>query len=645
MKGRIGASATGARGGPAGFRCALAMPAAAPKPRPMRTFSRWVTVALGLGAVWLGSARADEFAARYQAIADGAGRAPATARLHALFALDWEYTLACSPEFATYVGAPGHETSWTDLSPAAIAERRRGVGRALPVLATIERGELSAADQLSYDLFRRQTEEGVEGARFPTELYQVTQLSGVQQEAAQVFDAMPAATAAQLENELARLRALPRLVDQVIALLTEGLRRGVTPPQVTLRDVPAQVRAQIPADPFQSPLLHGFAAPAPTLSGEDSLRLRAAAAQAYTAQVRPAFQRLEQFLAERYVPGARTTVAASALPDGAAWYAWRIRTETSTTLTAAEIHAIGRAEVRRLRAEMERVMRQTGFTGTLPQFFHHLRTAPQFYYTDPEELLRAYRDIAKRIDPQLMKLFRTLPRTTYGVLPVPPYAAPSQTTAYYYPGSLESGRPGYFYANTYALATRPKWEMEALTLHESVPGHHLQIALAQELGALPEFRRHGGYTAFVEGWGLYAESLGDELGLYTDPYMKFGQLTYEMWRAIRLVVDTGLHALGWSREQAIQYFQDNAGKSEHDIVVEVDRYLVWPGQALAYKLGELKLKELRAYAERELGPKFDVRRFHDEVLRHGAIPLSVLDERLRAWVAEQKRAGPAGGGA
>ena len=603
----------------------------------MRSQLRFVTAALLLGAAFFMSARADEFDARYQGIVAAKGKATETERLQALFKLDWNYSMASSPETATYVGYPGYDTQWTDLAPAAIAERKSHAGRALPVLATIDRSQLSAADQVSYDLFKRQTEENVEGTRFPSELYQLTQLNGIQQEAAQLFGAMPAGTAAELENQLVRLQKLPGVVDHVIGLLTEGLKRGITPPQITLRDVPAQVLAQIPEDPFKSPLLTGFAEPPATLSGEDSLRLRAAAAKTYTEQVRPAFERLHAFLVDQYVPGARTTIAATALPDGAAWYAWRIKTQTSTNLTAQQIHEIGLAEVKRIRAEMERVKGLTGFKGTLPEFFTYLRTDPTFFYTDKDELIRAYRDIAKRIDPQLMKLFKTLPRSTYGVIPVPSYAEKSQTTAYYYPGSPETGRPGYFYANTYALNTRPKWEMESLTLHESVPGHHLQISLAQEMGALPEFRRNGGYTAFVEGWGLYSESLGDELGLYTDPYMKFGQLTYEMWRAVRLVVDTGMHSLGWTREQAIEFFKSNSSKSEHDIVVEIDRYIVWPGQALAYKLGELKLKELRAYATKELGPKFDVRLFHDEVLRNGAIPLSVLDEHIRAWVAEQKK--------
>jgi uncharacterized protein (DUF885 family) len=597
---------------------------------------RFLSAALLSGAAFLAGARADEFAARYQAIVDSKGKTPETERLHELFKVDWDYSMAESPETATYVGYPGYDTKWTDWSPTAIAERKQLADRPLKVLATINRAQLGPADQISYDIFKRQNEENVEGTRFPQELWQITQLSGVQQDAAQLLDVMPNASAAQLENQLARLRALPAQVDQVIALLEEGLRRGVTPPQITLRDVPQQVLNQIPDEALQSPLLRGFADLPSTMSGEDGMRLRAEAVKAYREQVRPAFQWLRGFLVKKYLPGARVNIAATGLPDGAAWYAWCIKTQTSTDLTAEQIHEIGLAEVKRIRAEMEKVKEQTGFKGTLAEFFVYLRTDPKFFFTDKDELIRAYRDIAKRVDPQLIKLFKTLPRLPYGVLPVPGYAEKSQTTAYYYPGAPDAARPGYFFANTYALNTRPKWEMQPLTLHEAVPGHHLQISLAQELGDLPEFRRYGGYTAFVEGWGLYAESLGEEMGFYTDPYDKFGQLTYEMWRAIRLVVDTGMHSMGWSRDQAIQFFKDNAGKTEHDITVEIDRYIVWPGQALAYKLGELKIKELRAYATKELGPKFDVRLFHDEVLRNGAVPLSVLDAHIKAWVAAQK---------
>ena len=603
----------------------------------MRSKLRFLAAALAFGAAFFVSSRADSFAARYQAVVDNKGKAADGVRLHDLFKADWDYTLDAYPELATYIGVPGHEMKWTDLSPAAIAERRQLLHRPLTVLATIDRAQLTPADRVNYDLFKRQAEETLEGAKFPTELYKITQLSGVQQDLAQLFSMMPKATPAQLENQLARLQALPAVVDQTIALLQEGLKRGMTPPQITLRDVPDQVHAQIPDEAFKSPLLAGFNDLSPTVPGEEGTRLRAAAAKTYAEQVRPAFQRLEAFIARQYLPGARTTIAASALPDGAAYYAWRIKTQTSTELTAQVIHDLGLSEVKRIRAEMEKVKTLAGFKGTLPEFFVYLQTDPKFFFTNKDDLMRGYRDIAKRVDPQLVKLFKTLPRLTYGVIEVPAYAEKSQTTAYYNGGSLAAGRPGYFYANTYALNTRPKWEMQPLTLHEAVPGHHLQISLAQEMGELPDFRIYGGYTAFVEGWGLYSESLGEEMGFYTDPYDKFGQLTFEIWRAVRLVVDTGMHSLGWSREQAIQYFKANSSKSEHDIIVEIDRYIVWPGQALAYKLGELKIKELRAYATQELGAKFDVRLFHDEVLRNGAVPLSVLDTNIKAWVAAQKQ--------
>jgi uncharacterized protein (DUF885 family) len=423
------------------------------------------------------------------------------------------------------------------------------------------------------------------------------------------------------------------LVDQTIALLERGLAAKITPPRVTLRDVPAQALNLVVDDPLQSPLLAAFAHFPPEMPAAEQERLRAAAVAAYRDAVAPAFRKLNAFLAQKYVPGARTTLAMRDLPDGLAWYAVRARSSTTTNLSPEQIHALGLAEVKRIRGQMDSVIAASGFRGSFADFVQFLRTDPRFYFTTPEDLLRASRDVAKRIDPALTRLFGTLPRLPYGVSPIPSYAERSQTTAYYQPGSPLAHRAGTYFVNTYNLPARPRWEMEALTLHEAVPGHHLQIALAQELDGVPEFRRYGGYTAFVEGWGLYSESLGGELGLYAEPYSKFGQLTYEMWRAIRLVLDTGIHTMGWTREQAIDYFKANAAKTEHDITVEVDRYIVWPGQALAYKIGELKIKELRAYATATLRDRFDVRAFHDQVLGAGAVPLDVLEARIHAWVA------------
>ena len=557
-------------------------------------------------------------------------------RLQKLFQLRWDYQMAESPETATYLGYPGQNGRWTDLSPAAVARRKREWQAPLRVLASIRRGRLSPGDQLSFDLFKKELDEAMEGLRFKGDFLVLNQMAGVQIDVAQTMEAAPHGTVRDYEEMLARLRGLPVLVEQTMGWLEQGLAVGITPPSVTFREVPEQVRNQMEPDPAGNPVLLWFKEfPAGVPAGEQE-RLRKEAVVVLAEKVIPAWARLHEFLVKKYLPGARATIALGALPDGPAWYAYQIRVNTTTGLSAKEIHALGLSEVKRIHAEMDRVMAAVKFKGTFDEFLVFLRTDPQFYFTDAESLLRAYRDIAKRADPELAKLFGRLPRLPYGVLPVPAYSEKSQTTAYYMGGSLQTGRPGYFFANTYDLKTRPKWEMEPLTLHEAMPGHHLQIALAQEMEGMPEFRKNKDYTAFVEGWGLYAESLGAEMGFYRDPYAKFGQLTYEMWRAIRLVVDTGIHSMGWTRQQAIDFFLTNASKNEHDITVEVDRYIVWPGQALAYKIGELKIKELRAHATRELGDKFDIRTFHDELLSNGALPLDVLETRLKAWVARQK---------
>ncbi len=554
-------------------------------------------------------------------------------RLHRLFAADWDYSMREYPEAATWFGYPGQDARWTDVSLAAVERRNREMENPARVLATIDRECLSAADQVHRDLFARGVEEALQGRRFRAELMPVSQMEGVQQSIAQLLTMMPATSVAQYENIVARLQAAPALVDQTIELMRAGLAAGLTPPRITLRDVPQQVRNQIVDDANASPMLAAFQRFPEAIGAADRERLARAARDAFAGGIAPAYRRLLAFLEEEYLPRTRETIAASDLPDGEAYYAYKVRQSTTTDLTPRAIHEIGLAEVQRIRAEMDGVVGSTGFTGSFAEFVSFLRTDSRFFFERPEDLLVAYRDICKRADPVLPRLFGTLPRLPYGVVPVPAYAEKSQTTAYYEPGSPAAGRPGNFFANTYDLRARPRWEMEALSLHEAVPGHHLQIALAQEMADMPEFRKNSFYTAYIEGWGLYAESLGGEMGFYRDPYSRFGQLTYEMWRAIRLVVDTGMHALGWSRERAIEFFVANAGKAEHDIVVEIDRYIVWPGQALAYKIGELKIKELRARATQALGERFDIRAFHDQVLGSGAVPLDVLEARIRAWIS------------
>ncbi len=563
-------------------------------------------------------------------------RAKDATRLHQLFKLDWEHSLHESPEFATEVGYPGLNARWSDLSLDAIARRKRELRAPLKVINSIKRDKLSAADQLNFDLYKRNYEQSVAGTRFPGEYLQLTQLGGIQQDIARMLDVSPHSTVKDYEDMIARLNGVPTVVDQTLVLLRKGLAAGITPPRITLRDVPQQVKNQLESDPAKSAFLRPFQKIPVEFSDADKTRLRLAAEVALKEKVLPAFTKLHVFIANEYVPGARETIACGDLPDGKAWYEFNARVLTTTRLTPQEIHDIGLSEVARIRAEMDKVIASTGFKGSFGEFLTFLRSDPQFSYTNAADLLRGYRDICKRADPELARIFGKLPRLPYGVKAIPSYAEKSQTTAYYQPGSPDAGRPGYFYANTYDIKTRLTWEMEALSLHEAVPGHHLQIALAQELENIPEFRKHGHYTAFVEGWGLYSESLGTEMGFYTDPYSKFGQLTYEMWRAIRLVVDTGMHSMGWTRQQAIDYFLANASKNAHDITVEIDRYIVWPGQALAYKIGELKIKELRATATRELGDKFDIREFHDQILGNAAVPLDVLEARVKQWIAGKR---------
>ena len=541
--------------------------------------------------------------------------------LRRLFDDEWTYQMAQSPEWATVLGFPGHDDRWTDVSPAAVEARVAHGRELLDRLAAFPDDALSESERLSRDLLAADARLEVEGARFHDEWQSVTQLEGVQQDPAMIIEAQPATTAEEQERIVERLRRLPELVDQTIENLRLGLAAGVTPPQICLRDVPQQVTNQLVADPADSPLLvHG--------AGE-------AAVAAFTAHVVPAYERLRAFLVDTYLPGARSTLACRDLPDGEERYAHAVRRHTTTDLTPAEIHQTGLDEVARITAEMTTVAKRAGFDG-FESYAHHLRTAPEQRHTDAQALLEEYRAIGRRIDGRLPELFGRLPRIPYEIVAVPPYAEQSQTAAYYLQPASDGSRPGQFFANTYDLPSRYRWEMEALTLHEAVPGHHLQIALAQELDDLPEFRRNAWYTAYGEGWGLYAESLGPEVGCYTDPASHFGALIAEIWRAVRLVLDTGLHTMGWTREQAITYFEDATGRhGDHDIVVEVDRYIVWPGQALGYKIGELKLKELRARSTAALGDRFDLRAFHDEVLRHGCLPLGLLDDQVARWVASR----------
>jgi uncharacterized protein (DUF885 family) len=569
----------------------------------------------------------------------------ATRRFRVYLEEDWKRWMVEYPELATAAGFPGQNRRWSDDSPAGIEARKKHLHESATALKQFSRDSLPRAEQLNFDLYSdllNTAEEGLQYGDDPLPFRNVvphnnwmpiSQMGGVQQGAAETISTMPNRSVADYEDILARLEALPAYVEQQQALLQEGLERGYTPPKLMLRDVPKQIADLIPAAALASALLEPFKNFPVEIPEQERTRLTNRAKEMYNARLVPAFQKLHDYIVSSYLPACRESIAATALPKGAEAYAFHVRWQTTTNLTPQQIHEIGLSEVKRIRAEMDKVIASTNFKGSFHEFTEFLRNDPRFYFDKPDDLVNGYRIIAKKIDPELAHLFGKLPRLPYGVTPIPDFKAPSQTTAYYQAGAPSVGRPGYYFVNTYNLRARPKWEMEALSLHESVPGHHLQISLAQEMENQPEFRKHVGYSAFVEGWALYCESLGEELGMYKDPYSKFGQLSYEMWRAVRLVVDTGMHAQGWTRDQAMQFFKDNTGKTDQDITVEVDRYIVWPGQALAYKLGQLKIRELRTQAETRQGAKFNVRAFHDAVLENGALPLNMLSAHMQDWMA------------
>ncbi len=567
-------------------------------------------------------------------------------------ASDWRQWLSEYPELGTVFGYPGFNDRWTDDSPDGIARRKHHLSESLKNLKKFQREDLPEADRTNFDLYLDQLTTAESGLEFgddplpfhlgmPHNLWMpINQMEGIHSAAADIISMQPASTPSDYDDIVRRLERLPAAIDQNLALLKAGLAAGYSPPRVAIRGVPDQVQGLIADEPGSSALLKPFSEFPDSLPAADRARLEERARVAYANGVAPALHRLHRYLVEEYLPACRESVGASALPSGARGYEFRIRWQTTLDLSAAEIHALGLREVDRLQQEMEAVRLDAGFAGNLIEFFAHLRSDPQFFYSRAEDLLDGYRVITKKVDPGLTHLFGRLPRLPYGVLPVPDFKAPSSPTAYYYGGATASGRPGIFFANTYDLDARPRWEMEALALHEAVPGHHLQLALMEELTDLPDFRRYSGYTAFIEGWGLYAESLGRELGMYRDPYSRMGQLIYDMWRAIRLVVDTGMHAMGWTRDRAIAFFRDHAGKAELDIANEVDRYIVWPGQALAYKIGQLKFRELRTRAEKHLGDRFDVRQFHDLLLAEGGMPLPAVEARFERWLSAQSTAPP-----
>lgn len=548
----------------------------------------------------------------------------------------WDQWMKESPEWATYVGYPGQDHRWSDRSTSSIQKRKQLPKCHERLLAKINPKKLTEPNKLTLKLITKKIKTQIEAASFPSEYLVVDQLGGAHMDIVDIMMSASKLTPHDYENRLLRLETFPGYVDQTIVLLEEGLKHKITPVKFLMEAVPRQFDIVLTKDVTANPIYKAFEDMPATFDAEARKSILARAEKTINEKVIPSLTKLKKFITETYIPNCRTDIAFTSFPNGDKWYNYLVKDHTTTAMTAQQIHELGLAEVARINKDMENVRTKLKFKGTKSEFHKFIQNDSQFFFTNPKDLISEYRSIAKQIDPELPRFFSKLPELPYGVREMPAYKAPASPTAYYYGGNIKSGRPGYFEANTYNLKSRPKWEMEVLTVHEAVPGHHLQISIAQEIGDLPEFRKNEGYTAFVEGWGLYSESLGDELGLYKDLYSKYGQHSYEMWRAVRLVVDTGMHSMGWSKQKALDFFTENVPKDRLQSENEIDRYITWPGQALAYKIGELKFKEMKKRAQDKLQAKFDIREFHKEVLGKGALPMDILEDEFNSWLTKKQ---------
>jgi len=546
---------------------------------------------------------------------------------------EWKRGIQENPVYASYMGDKSANQDWPDISEGAVRERQKKTREVLEQIRSIDPQSLSIENQLNYRLFLYNYERSVRGQKFDSHLLTFGQRGGIQLEH-ETAEGLSFNTSQDYKDWLVRLEKLPALIDQHINLGRLGIERKITAPNILMQRVAKQIQLQLVDNPEDSPFFNIFRDIPENI--QDHEAIQSMARDVIKSKVIPAYNKLNEFFTKEYLPASRTSYGVLDLPNGFEWYENLARYHTTTDLTPDEIHEIGLSEVERIRSEMQEVIDSLGFDGSFNDFLVFLRTDPQFYYETEDELLEAYLATSKKIDPEMVSLFKVLPRTPYGIKPIPMESAPDTTTAYYMRPAADGSRAGYYYVNLYRPDVRPKYEIEVLSVHEAVPGHHLQIALAMELEGIPNFRKYSGYTAYVEGWGLYSESLGYDIGLYSDPYSRFGALTYDMWRAVRLVVDTGMHYKGWTRQEAIDFFTANAAKTEQDIINEIDRYLVMPGQALAYKIGQLKILELKNKAKKQLGDDFDIKEFHHAVLSQGALPLAVLEENIETYLLEVK---------
>jgi uncharacterized protein (DUF885 family) len=567
--------------------------------------------------------------ARFPETRGSTSQADAQQRFQRLSQLYLAYTLREMPERAAWRGYPGHYDGWTDYSPAGEKRRHETAKALLAAVRSIDGPWFIGDEKVSYDLLLLRATLAADLADFPEEVL-ANQGFGPQLYVPLLLAKMPLATVEDGERYLTRLAAVPRLLEQLQGMFERHAGGGMRPVRSVLEKVPPQIDGLLAKPPAESPLIEPLEKLPASLPEAERRRLLAEGERLVRSEVAPAFTRYRLFLSERYLPMSRSGVAIAELPDGMPWYVARVRLETTSKLRPPEIHQLGLSEVARLRERMEEVKREAGFSGSLAEFFTFLQTDPRFFYGSADELLAGYRDIVRRAEAGLPALFGKRPGRPCRVEAIPDFAAMAAPPAFYDRGS------DVFRVNTGALAAQPKWAMEALALHEGVPGHHLQLSLASALTGVPEWRKLDEYTAFFEGWAVYAESLGERLGFYRDPYSRFGEVASQMWRAVRLVVDTGLHTKGWSRQQAIDYFVDSVPLPRRTAESEIDRYISMPAQGLAYKVGELEIRRLRTHAEKELGDRFDLRAFHDRVLSRGAVPLDFLAADVEAWIRQEK---------
>ena len=547
---------------------------------------------------------------------------------------NWQDSMEKSPLFASLLGDKRYDDKVSSNSIEDFFSEKEYESYVLEVLSQIDPNNLSEEDQLNYRLLKSDYEISLEGREYPGYYMRLNQRGGVQ-DYYLYGNRLNFTDLQSYKNWFERVKGYTQNVRNSLEINKEGLELGYTQPKLVTRGVSAQIGAMLERDLEDHPYFKIFKNVGDVASPEDALALQNEVKEYIQNVLNPTYQELYDFLINEYLPESRDTIGISDVPNGKEWYEYLARYHTTTNLTPDEIHEIGLREVAKIRAEMEGIIEQVGWEGDFNSFLQYLRTDPRFYYETGEELLQAYRAMSKEIDAYMPTLFNKLPRAPYGVIPIPMESAPFTTTAYY--NAPSEGRPGYYYANLYMPEVRPKYEIPVLSVHEAVPGHHHQIALAQEMENVPNFRKYLSITAFVEGWGLYSEQLGESMGIYDDPYDKFGQLTYDMWRAVRLVVDTGMHYKNWSREDAVNLFLENTAKTEQDINNEVDRYIAWPGQALAYKIGQLKIMELRDQSKEALGDDFDIKDFHDHILSFGSIPLNILEEKVDEFIEAKSK--------